>query len=155
MQDQEVGVPTDMNREGEKDMQSFSLSILAPERRLLEGETTTSLLVTTAEGEIEILPGHANLVALLEAGRFKYTPRGGKPVVGVISSGFLNVESGTVKVVAETIELAEEIDVNRAREAQQKAQKMLSDASLDPKAFRKYQLKLQRSIIRQNIGSLQ
>ena len=136
-----------------KDMQSFSLSILAPERRLIEGETVVSLIVTTSEGEIEVLPGHANMVALLETGRFSYTPRGAKPVTGVISSGFLNVEANSVKVVAETIELVGEIDANRARQAQVDAQKMLNDSSLDEKSFKKYQLKLQRAIIRQNIGS--
>jgi F-type H+-transporting ATPase subunit epsilon len=140
--------------EMDKDMQSFSLSILAPERRLIEGEAVVSLVITTAEGEIEVLPGHANMVAMLETGRFTYTPRGAKPVSGVISSGFLNVENGTVKVVAETIELANEINTSRAREAQIKAQKMLEEATLDEKAFRKYQLKLQRAIIRQNIGGI-
>jgi F-type H+-transporting ATPase subunit epsilon len=136
----------------EKDMQSFSLSILAPERRLIQGEAVVSLIVTTADGEIEILPGHANMVALLETGRFVYTPRGAKPISGVISSGFLNVENSTVKVVAETIELSSEINVDRARKAQIEAQKTLSESSLDEKSFKKYQLKLQRAIIRQNIG---
>jgi F-type H+-transporting ATPase subunit epsilon len=131
---------------------TFSLSILAPERRLTENEKVMSLLVTTSQGEAEILPGHADMVAKLETGRFQYTPKGGKPVVGVISSGFINVTDGAVKVVAETIELPGEIDISRARAAQMKAEKMLSDASLEGQQFKKYQLKLQRSIIRQNIG---
>jgi F-type H+-transporting ATPase subunit epsilon len=131
---------------------TFSLSILAPERRLTENEKVMSLLVTTSQGEAEILPGHADMVAKLETGRFQYTPKGGKPVVGVISSGFINVTDGAVKVVAETIELPGEIDISRARAAQMKAEKMLNDASLEGQQFKKYQLKLQRSIIRQNIG---
>ena len=133
-------------------MESFNLSILAPERKLTEGEKVTSVILTTSEGEIEILPGHANMVAELHPGKFLYTPAGLKPVIGVISSGFVNVESGSVKVVAETIELAGEIDKSRAKVAQSKAEEMLKASTLDEQTFRKYQLKLQRSIIRQHIG---
>ena len=137
----------------EEDMQTFNLSILAPERRLIEGERVVSVVLTTVEGEIEILPGHANLVAQLGPGKFSYTPRGAKPVTGVISSGFVNVEDGDVKVVAETIELSAEIDVNRARIAQTKAEAELGSASLDEQSFRKFQFKLQRALIRQEIGA--
>lgn len=133
-------------------MNTFNLSILAPERILLQDEAVESLIITTAEGEIEVLPGHADMVSTLETGRFVYRSSKGN-VIGVISSGFLNVENGFVKVIAETIELAGEIDVNRAKQAQSKAQKMLTEASLDEHAFKKYQLKLQRSIIRQSLGN--
>jgi F-type H+-transporting ATPase subunit epsilon len=137
----------------EHDMETFNLSILAPERRLIEGERAVSAVFTTTEGEIEILPGHANMVAQLEPGRFSYTPRGQKPVEGVISSGFVNVEDGSVKVVAETIELATEIDLARAKTAQTKAESRLSDTGLTPEEFKKFQLKLKRAEIRQVVGS--
>jgi len=134
-------------------MDSFALSIYAPERRLTQNEQVHSFILTTPKGEIEVLPGHTDLVSSLDTGRFIYTPVGKPPVRGVISSGFINVENGAVKVIAETIELAHEIDVSRAKAAQVKAEKMLSDASLDQSSFRKYHLKLQRAIIRQNLGS--
>ncbi len=133
-------------------MESFHLSIFAPERRLTEDEAVTSFVVTSEVGELEILPGHANLVSALSTGRFVYTPVGKAPVKGVISSGFLNIENGSVKVIAETLELAHEIDLSRARAAQLKAEKMLTDASLDESSFKKYQLKLQRAMIRQSLG---
>jgi F-type H+-transporting ATPase subunit epsilon len=133
-------------------MESFSLSIYAPERRLTQDEKVVSFTVTTAKGEIQILPGHADMISALDTGHFTYQPVDKSPVRGVISSGFVNVENGSVKVIAETLELAHEIDLSRAKAAQTKAEQMLSDASLDPSAFRKYQLKLQRSIIRQGLG---
>jgi len=133
-------------------MESFKLSMFAPERRLTEDEEVSSFVLTSATGEIEILAGHANMFSALETGRFIYTPVGKAPVKGVISSGFVNVEDGAVKVIAETLELAHEIDLSRARAAQEKAEKMLSDASLEQGNFRKYQLKLQRALIRQNVG---
>jgi F-type H+-transporting ATPase subunit epsilon len=149
MQHEASGKPFELTKD---DMETFNLSILAPERRLVEGERAISAVLTTTEGEVEILPGHANMVAQLDSGRFSYTPRGGKPVTGVISSGFLNVENGSVKVVAETIELSSEIDVARAKLAQERAEKELSGATLSGAALRKHQLKLQRAVIRQNVG---
>ena len=133
-------------------MSTFNLTILAPERILLMAEPVQSLIITTVEGEVQILPGHANLVSVLETGRFVYVQKSGAQIVGVISSGFLNVENGAVKVVAETIELPGEIDLSRAKKAQQLSEKMLTDASLSEDSFKKYQLKLQRSIIRQSIA---
>jgi F-type H+-transporting ATPase subunit epsilon len=133
-------------------MESFKLSIFAPERRLTQDELVTSFTVMTDQGEIQVLPGHADLIAALATGKFEYAPVGKAPVHGVISSGFLNIESGSVKVIAETLELAREIDVSRAREAQMKAEQMLNDAALDSSSFRKYQLKLERALIRQSIG---
>lgn len=132
-------------------METFKLSIFAPERKLTEDEMVTSVMVTTTEGETEILPGHANLIAALDTGKFEYRLSDGKTVHGVISSGFVSVTDGSVKVVAETLELPHEIDKNRAKAAQEKAEKMLVDASLDEHQFKKYQLKLQRAVIRQNI----
>lgn len=135
-------------------MDSFKLSIFAPERRLTQDEQVNSLTVMTAQGEIQVLPGHADMISALSTGKFVYTPAGKSPVHGVISSGFVNVESGSVKVIAETLELAHEIDLSRARAAQIKAEQMLNDASLDSSSFRKYQLKLERALIRQSIGGV-
>jgi len=132
-------------------MSTFNLSILAPERRLLQNEAVESLIITTVEGEIEVLPGHADMISTLDTGRFVYRAIKGEKTVGVISTGFLNIENGSVKVIAETIELAGEIDKNRAKQAQANAEKRLTEAGLDEHAFKKYQLKLQRALIRQNI----
>jgi F-type H+-transporting ATPase subunit epsilon len=134
-------------------MSTFNLSILAPERKLLQNEAVESLILTTVEGEIEVLPGHADMISTLDTGRFMFRQANGKKVVGVISTGFLNIEDGSVKVIAETIELAGEIDKNRAKQAQANAEKRLTEAGLDEHAFKKYQLKLQRSIIRQSVDN--
>ena len=134
---------------------TFNLSIYSPERKLLENEPATSLLLSTVEGESEILPGHVDMVSKLETGRFEYKTLTGKPVTGLISSGFINIENNSVKVLAETLELPNEIDVNRAKAAQLKAEQMLADASLGEHEFKKYQLKLQRAVVRQNIAGNQ
>ncbi len=111
-----------------------------------------SVSLTGSEGQIQILPGHAAMVGTLETGPFEVSYADGRKERGVISTGFFEVREGLVTVLAETAELASEIDVGRAKKAQQKAEAGLSAASLTPENFRKYQLKLQRSMIRQAVG---
>ncbi len=132
---------------------SLTLSILSPERKLVQQVAVKQVVLPGSEGQIEILPGHAAMIGTLETGLFRFELDTGGSTLGVISSGFFEVqEGGGVQVLAETLELDREIDVARARKAQQLAEETLREAELDPHRFNKYQLKLQRALIRQRIG---
>lgn len=132
------------------------VSVYTPERRLLEGVRVRSIRLPTAEGEIEILPGHASIVGALESGVMSYETSGGERESAFVTSGFFKVIErdgrSDVTLLAEVLELKGEIDLSRAKRAQQKAEKTLQEAELDPAAFRKYQLKLERALIRQQFG---
>jgi F-type H+-transporting ATPase subunit epsilon len=130
----------------------MQLNILSPEKRIATAIEVNSITLPGSEGQIQILPEHANMIGTVETGQFAYSPTSGNPVVGVMSSGFFEVHDGTVTVAAETCELATEIDANRAKVAQSKAEGALKDPELDPKLFRKYELKLQRALIRQHVA---
>lgn len=132
----------------------LKLNILSPERRLIEGVLVEEVTLPGSEGQIQLLPGHAPMIGTLHTGIFNYRSPGKSPVFGVISSGFFEVKDDEVFVLAETIELKSEIDLDRARRAQQLAEETLKAADLDEHQFNKYQLKLQRSIIRQHVISL-
>lgn len=133
-------------------MDTLKLTILSPERRLLDQQPVESVTLTGSEGEIQILPGHAAMIGTLETGVFNYGASGGGSGTGVISSGFFEVKGDHVVVMAETLELKGEISLARAQAAQKKAESVLNDADLDEHKFMKYQLKLQRSLIRQQIA---
>lgn len=131
---------------------SLKLNLMSPERRLLDEVYVSSITLNGSEGQIQILPQHAAIVGTLETGPFSVKYTDGRQDKGVISTGFFEVRGETVTILAETAELATEIDVSRAKAAQKKAEQMLSEAALTPDHFRKYQLKLQRALIRQSIG---
>ena len=133
--------------------EKLKLSILSPERRLVEGVPVEKICLTGSEGQIEILEGHAPMMGTLDTGIFSYEAGDRSPVYGFISSGFFQVKDNDVCVMAETLELKSEIDVNRARRAQQLAEETLTGAVLDEDKFKKYQLKLQRSLIRQQLSN--
>jgi F-type H+-transporting ATPase subunit epsilon len=131
----------------------LKLSVLTPERRLVENVLVEEVMLPTSEGQIQLLPGHASLIGTLETGFFRFSAPEKPETFGVISSGFFQVKEGEVYVMAETLELKVEIDVERAKKAQQQAEETLKAAELDDHQFKKYQLKLQRSLIRQQIAT--
>lgn len=111
-----------------------------------------SVKLTTLVGEIEILPGHAPFMGVLAPGLFEYHPLGQPAIRGFISRGFFEVTQQSLRVMAETLELQGEIDLLRARKAQQKAEEMLAASHLEGAVLKKHQLKLQRALLRQTIG---
>jgi F-type H+-transporting ATPase subunit epsilon len=129
------------------------LTILSPERRLLDRAEVDWVTLPGSEGQIQILPGHAAMIGTLQTGIFSYQETRGPESSGVISSGFFEVAGDDVTVTAETLELKGEIDVNRAKAAQAKAEAGLQAADLDEHRFKKYQLKLQRALIRQHFAT--
>jgi len=130
----------------------LNLTILSPEKKVADKIQVKSVTLPGSEGQIQVFQEHTHMVGTLETGPFAYEPANGNSVVGVISHGFFEVKADEISVMAETCELASEIDANRARTAQKKAEGALLDPQLDPKNFRKYELKLQRALIRQQIA---
>lgn len=132
----------------------LTLSILTPDRSVARSEKVDFILLTTTEGRIEILPGHTPLVGMLEPGLFKYRGSSGTEKSGFISSGFLDVQQNIVTVLAETLEFKAEIDVARAKSAEERARQKLTSGTLGggEDNFRKQQLKLQRALIRQQLA---
>lgn len=96
-------------------MANMSVQLVAVERRLWSGEAS-AVVAQTTEGEIGILPGHEPMLGqLVEGGIVKITTAEGGVVTAAVHGGFLSVTAGTVSVLAESAELAHEIDVAQAR----------------------------------------
>ncbi|MFM7322664.1 MAG: ATP synthase F1 subunit epsilon [Armatimonadota bacterium] len=107
---------------------SFSLSIVTPERTVLDGDAT-SLQVMAAEGSLGVLPGHAPMLAQLGAGECVIRLASGEDHVLAIAGGFVDVSASSVTVLADTAEFADEIDADRAEAALGRAREMLGGVS--------------------------
>jgi F-type H+-transporting ATPase subunit epsilon len=126
---------------------SIELIIVTPERQLLR-ESVVEVTVPGLDGQLGILPGHAPLMTELGIGELAYrTSTSSQPVVLAVISGFAEVLSDRVTILAETAERAEEIDLARAEEAKARAEKRLAagDTNID---WDRANIALQRSIIR-------
>lgn len=93
----------------------MTVQLVAVERRLWSG-TATSVVAQTTEGEIGILPGHEPVLGeLVEGGVVRIRTTDGELVAAAVHGGFLSVTGDGVSVLAESAELADEIDVAQAR----------------------------------------
>ena len=132
-------------------MKTFHLEIVTPDGIEFEGEAE-SLLIKCESGDVEVLAGHADLFSPLAVGRarIKYD---GKNRTASSAGGFLSVTKEKVIVVATTFEFADEIDVDRAKNAAIKAEADIKDAK-DDAALEKAKLKLSRALNRIRISEL-
>jgi len=128
----------------------IEVDIVTPTRRLVVGAKVSSLTLPGARGQLQILPGHADLLTTLGVGVLAYAEDGAEKKFA-ISYGFAEVRHDKITVLAETCEPADEIDLERAQKAQKKAQEALV-GQMSQEEFRKYQLKLERALIRQQIS---
>ncbi len=107
----------------------IELEVATPERELVR-EPVESVQAPGKDGYLGILPGHAPLLGQLGAGVLTYTAAGRARYLSV-AGGFLEVLPDHVRILADVAERAEEIDVERARAALERAQEGLSNASLE------------------------
>lgn len=78
-------------------------------------------------GDLGIAPGHAPLITDLKPGPIRLIKQGGEAEVFYISGGFLEVQPNMVKVLADTVQRAADIDEAAAQEALKAAEKALSE----------------------------
>ncbi len=102
-------------------MAEMTVELVAVERRVWSGKATFVLARTTV-GEIGVLPGHEQTLAQLgEAGIVRIDGVDGNSFTMAVHGGFLHVTPEGVTILAESAELADEIDVGRARSALDRA----------------------------------
>jgi F-type H+-transporting ATPase subunit epsilon len=101
----------------------LQLEIVTPER-LAYSDTVDSVQLPGSEGELGVLPHHAPLISTLGVGELRIR-KGGAEESFAIVGGFLQVRPDKVVVMAETADLASEIDLERAQEARREAERAL------------------------------
>lgn len=133
--------------------EKLKLDVVTPERRVLSREVDQVTLPGT-EGYLGVLPGHAPLLTGLGTGEITYRDGGGTHRLAV-SGGFAEVQRGHVLVLAETSEQAEEIDVERAEAARERAQRELERHPAGGDAFRRAEIQLARALTRLRVSGRQ
>jgi len=100
--------------------ESLKLEVVTPERQLVD-EQVAEVTLPGKDGYMSILPGHAALLSELGIGFLTYNMSGRRRQLAV-HGGFLEVLEEHVRVLAGAAERAEEIDIERARQALRRAQ---------------------------------
>lgn len=99
------------------------LEIVTPER-LAYSDTVDAVNLPGIEGELGVLPHHAPLVSMLGVGELRIR-KGGAEESFAIVGGFLQVRPDKVVVMAETADMASEIDLEKAQQARRDAEQAL------------------------------
>ncbi|MFC7304789.1 F0F1 ATP synthase subunit epsilon [Streptomyces monticola] len=112
------------------------VELVAADRQVWSGEATLVVARTTS-GDIGVMPGHQPLLGVLESGpvtiRTAPSEDGVGTIVAAVHGGFISFADNKLSLLAETVEMADEIDVQRAERALERA-KSEADAAAERRA---------------------
>jgi F-type H+-transporting ATPase subunit epsilon len=129
-------------------MNTVLVEVVTPERVVYSGEARI-VVAKGIEGDLGILPNHMPLVTPLKTApvQVKKAAEGGEDLIAV-SGGFMEVRKEKITILAEAAELPEDIDVNRAIAAKERAERRLAESGKEGADFKLAQLALQRALVR-------
>ncbi len=132
-------------------MSKFMLEIVTPERLFYEDEVEM-VIARGVEGDIGILKGHEPFVTPLQIGTLRIKIDG-QFKLAAISQGYMQVTKEKVTILADTAEWPEEIDVNRAEKARERAEKRIQQKTADLDVLRA-EIALKKAIARLGVAKM-
>lgn len=125
---------------------TFQLQIATPDGLVFDGEAER-VVTRTVDGDVGIMARHSDYAAPLDVGKTRVKLPDGSVRLGSSNRGMVAVSGGVVRIVAVTFEWADEIDVERARRAAEKARERMSRRRSDVE-LRLAEYKLKRALNR-------
>ena len=125
------------------------LEVVTPERQLLSQEVD-EVIAPGSEGDFGVLPGHCHFLSTLRIGELRYR-LGDRTNHMAILWGYAEVTPTKVTVMAEIAEKAEDIDVNRAQAAVEKAEQRVKAGGL-PSEVKEAEISLEKARLRRKIA---
>jgi F-type H+-transporting ATPase subunit epsilon len=110
-------------------MAVLSVAMVSTLRNVWEGEASLVVL-RTLDGETGIMPGHSPLMGMLADGPILIRPVDGEDMRAYVHEGFVTVDGDRVILLAESVELASEIDVRQAEQAVTEARERGTETEL-------------------------
>jgi F-type H+-transporting ATPase subunit epsilon len=131
-------------------MRLLQCEIVTAERRVYAGEVA-EVVAPEAEGQVAILPRHAPLLAALQPGEVRLIRPGQEDLILAVGGGFMEVRDDNVVILADSAERADEIDIERALRARQRAEQLLQQRTTDVE-LAKAEAALRRSLARLRVA---
>lgn len=131
-------------------MPKLRVEVVTGERVVFEQEDVDMVVARTVDGVLGILPRHVPLIGVLAPGEMR-VKKGAHEDTLAVFGGFLEVAHNQVRVLADSAERAEEIDLARAESARQRAETRLAQHASELDLSRA-QTALQRSTLRLKVG---
>ncbi|NQT68805.1 MAG: F0F1 ATP synthase subunit epsilon [Desulfobacteraceae bacterium] len=131
--------------------EKIKLEVVTPEKYVVDEEVEI-VVAPGVIGEFGVLIGHTPFLTTLKTGTVRYTDANGKERFVFVSGGFAEALPDKVTVLAESAERRRDIDVARAKDAQQRAQERLAQEKAEDIDFLRAQIALERAISRLNLA---
>ncbi len=128
------------------------LKIASPYREVLDVEVD-EVIAPGEEGQFGVLPGHTPFLATVSVGQLIYR-QGNQMKYVAVSHGYAEVEYHQVIVLLDAAELSDEIDVDRAERARQRAEGRLAEISPEDKDYFEEMAALDRAMNRISVAKI-
>jgi F-type H+-transporting ATPase subunit epsilon len=129
----------------------LTLEIVTPERMACTGPVE-EVTIPGTEGEFGVLRGHAPLLSSVDVGELSFT-KDHKKVRYAVNTGYAEVTASKATVLVETAERADQIDLERARRARERAEEKIAKLPKEDAEFEKARMALMRAITRINTAT--
>jgi len=132
----------------------INFKIITPEKITYSSEEIERLTIPTEAGEITVLPNHIPLVSVLKPGELKIV-KNKQEIFLSVSTGFLEVRpKSEVYILADTAEMAEDINLERAQQAKKRVKQLLEEKQDRSEiVFAKLQASLSREMARIKVAN--
>lgn len=132
-------------------MSFFTLELITPERVVLKTEAD-QVTLRTPEGQITILPHHIPLVTVVQAGELM-VKAGTVETPLAVSGGVLEIQGHHIRVLTDTAERVEDIDVAKAEQAKRRAEAAIANRHLlGEEEYALVAAKLERDLVRLRVS---
>jgi F-type H+-transporting ATPase subunit epsilon len=128
----------------------IDLQIVTPDRLIVK-EQVDEVQIPGAEGYFGVLPGHTPLLASLAVGELWYR-KGQTKTYLAVSEGFAEILPERVTILARIAEKADDIDVQRAEAARQRAEQRLQETGINVD-FQRARVSLARALVRIDVAN--
>ena len=134
--------------------ENILLEVVTPEKAVVK-ETVQTVVAPGMLGEFGVLSGHTPFLTTVKTGIVRFTDADGNEKYLFVSGGFAEALPDKVTILAESAEISDDIDVERAKAAMERAEKRLAEKDQKEKVDRaRAKAALDRAMVRMKIADL-
>ena len=130
--------------------EKMKLEIVTPYSKVVDTEVD-EVTASGKLGEFSVLPGHAPFLSSLKIGELTYRSNGAATSLA-LNWGYFEIKDDRIIVLVETAEASDQINLERAKAAQDRAEEALKKLTPEDKQFKVYEAALERAIIRMQVA---
>jgi len=132
-------------------MSELHLRVVTPQNTVMDRKVQ-SVTFEGVDGSYGILPQHAALMTATKPGVVTITETDGSVEEMIVTDGFAEMRNNILSLICEAGELAGEIDLERAAEAEARAREQIAQSSNIDVNLPKAEAALRRALLRQMLG---